>query len=251
MLNNWNIKYGVDPQDYSYIVKAKETNAEIKNTIKNRIKYANKTNIILTIADIILNIAMILYVLYRCKELIFVPIYFLTVYSVVYTVSTNWILRLKDNTIYVNSYFGLRHYNIDYSDLLNFQVIHYRLGGRWGRGGLPIYALVIEYIKNGKIKFIKLEIDNYSRAEIENLCQIFVTNQQLANNPDMYYYGYIDINQKNDEKAKLINELMKKLAKKEKHQILFYSMILFIMLIIIIKQSILCISLIFKNTKNF
>ena len=83
-----------------------------------------------------------------------------------------WDLKIHNQKKYV--YYDLRHHYIDYCDLINFEIkkVHKRVT-RYGYA--QIDALIIYYLKNGKIHRIRLEVKDYIKPEIENACKAFVT----------------------------------------------------------------------------
>lgn len=191
MSNNYEIK--------DFIVKAKNIDADISNSLKKSLSSNDKRNLYIFLFIVYIFFIIILWH-NTTKTLILMTIfYFVLAVLIIKIVSfeVKWDLKIHNQKIYV--YYDLRHHYIDYCDLVSFEIkkVHKRVT-RYGYA--QIDALIIYYLKNGKIHRISLEVKDYIKPEIETICKAFVTNKQLDNNPSNYDdYFYIckeNINEK-------------------------------------------------------
>ncbi len=197
MLNNYETE--------DFIVKAKNIDADISNSLNKVLSSSDKNNLYIFIAILYLLIIVILWNS-TTKIIILVTIFFfllafLTVKIIAFEVK--WDLKIHNQKIYV--YYDLRHHNIDYCDLVSFKIkkTHKRINKY---GSVQIDVLRIDYFKKGKIHRIELEVKDYIKPEIESICKAFITKKQLDNNPNGYddylYTSKDNINEKLDARER-------------------------------------------------
>lgn len=97
---------------------------------------------------------------------------------------------IKDRKICIKKYF--LKYKIDYSDLVKVRCEEMHSSSRTTTMIYYHYYLVIDYIKNNKLKEVVIELDE---KEIEEICESFITKNDL----EMGFYNdyknkYFDIN---------------------------------------------------------
>ena len=177
MSNNYEIS--------DYIVKAKNIDADISNSFKKSLS-SNDTRNLYIFLFILYIFSIILLWHNTTKTLILMTIfYFVLAVLIIKIISfeVKWDLKIHNQKIYV--YYDLRHHYIDYCDLINFEIkrVHKRVT-RYGYA--QIDALIIYYLKKGKIHRIKLEVKDYIKPEIETICKAFVTKKQLDDSPNSY-----------------------------------------------------------------
>jgi len=82
-------------------------------------------------------------------------------------------------------------------------------------GYSKVDALVITYMKNGKIKEIILETKEYLKSEVNEICKSFIKKTQLDNNT-ILYNDYFNIGIEDlDSKLKALEKYNKKYFKKK------------------------------------
>ena len=191
-----------------FIVKAKDIDVDISNTLKKSLSYSDTRNIYIFL--------FILYLFFiiqlrnnTIQVLILMTIFYFVLTALIIKIisfEVKWDLKIHNKKIYV--YYNLRHHYIDYYDLVNFEIekVHKRVT-RYG--SVQINALVIYYLKKGKLHRIELEVKDYIKPEIEKVCKAFITKKQLDNNPNNYH-DYIYISKENsNEKINAIKRYTK------------------------------------------
>ena len=145
-----------------------------------------------------------------------------------------WNLKIHNKKIYV--YYDLRHHYINYSDLVNFEIkkvtktiIKHSIHGR-----VQIDALVISYLKKGKIYRVTLEIKDCIKPEIKDVCTAFITKKQLANAPDSYDDYFYTCKENLNEKLKAIERYNAKTKKYIQYLTIMLFTLLILMLLLIL-----------------
>lgn len=179
-----------DNGNFDYIVKCKEIDVEVSDTLQKRFSAKNIRNLAIYLS--ILFIFFIIQIYDANKKILLPTIFFVIAVTVILKIiatEIKWKLRIKDKKIYVD--YDLRHHIIEYSDLVNFELTKvYKRVTRYS--SILIDALVITYMKNGKIKKIILETREYLKSEISEICKSFIKKSQLDVNANLYY-DYFDI----------------------------------------------------------
>ena len=233
MSNNYEIK--------DFIVKAKNIDADISNSFQKSLSSNDKRNLYIFLFIVYIFFIILLWH-NTTKTLILITIfYFILVVLIIKIISfeVKWDLKIHNQKIYV--YYDLRHHYIDYCDLINFEIkrIHKRVT-RYGYA--QIDALIIYYLKKGKIHKIVLQVRNHIKPEIENVCKAFITKKQFNNNPHSYD-DYLSTCKEN------VNEKLDAIEKYNVRTKKYLQYILFILiaLLILISLSILHMIILFKT----
>ena len=191
-----------------FIVKAKDIDVDISNSLKKSLSYRDTRNIYIFL--------FILYLFFiiqlrnnTIQILILMTIFYFVLTALIIKIisfEVKWDLKIHNQKIYV--YYDLRHHYIDYCDLVNFEIkkIPKRVARR---GYAQIDALIIYYLKKGKLHRIELEVKAYIKPEIEKACKAFVTKKQLNNNPDNYHDYIYTAKENSNEKIKAIEKYTK------------------------------------------
>lgn len=181
----------MDNNNFDYIVKCKEIDIEIDDTIQKRNNTKDLKNFM-----IFLCIIFIFFIsrIYDANPKLLLPgcIFFAILIILVKLVLKKplWKLKIQNRKIYIDLNFG--HHVIDYSDLVNFELTKvWKRVARYNR--IMVDALVVTYLKNGKLKRVVLETQENLNQEIKEICKSFIRKSQLDINPSSYYYDYFDI----------------------------------------------------------
>lgn len=233
MSNNYEIK--------DFIVKAKNIDIDISNSFQKSLSSNDKRNLYIFLFIVYIFFIILLWH-NTIKTLILITIFYfilaVLIIKIIYF-EMKWDLKIHNQKIYV--YYDLRHHYIDYCDLINFEIkrIHKRVT-RYGYA--QIDALIIHYLKNGKIHRIRLEVKDYIKPEIENACKAFITKKQFDNNPHSYD-DYLSTCKEN------VNEKLDAIEKYNVRTKKYLQYILFILiaLLILISLSILHMIILFKT----
>ena len=225
-----------------FIVKAKNIDVDISNTFDKILSDNDKKNLNIYIAILYLFVIVMLW--HSTTEIIIIVsiVFFILAFFTMKIIAfeVKWDLKIHNQKIYV--YYDLRHHNIDYCDLVNFEIkkIHRHIKRNVY---VQIDVLRIYYLKNGTIHKIDLKVNDYIKPEIENICKSFITKKQLDNNPNSYddylYTSKDNINEKLDA--------IEKYSVKTQKYISYIISILIILLIFILLLLIhICIT-VYKN----
>lgn len=194
----------MDNNNFDYIVKCKEIDIEIYDTIqkRNTTKDLKKFMIFLFIVFI-----FFMSRIYDTNPKLLLPscVFFAIVIIIVKLLLKKplWKLKIQNRKIYIDLNF--RHHVIAYSNLVNFELTKVWKVTRYKR--IMVDALVVTYLKNSKLKRVVLETQENLIQEIKEICKSFIKKSQLDINPRSYYYDYFDINREDiDTKLKALEK---------------------------------------------
>ena len=198
MTNNYEI--------LDYIVKAKDIDVDISNSLKKNLSSTDTRNIYMFLFILYIFFIILLWNNTITILILMTILYFVLAILIIKMISfeVKWNLKIHNKKIYVN--YDLRHHYINYSDLVNFEIkkvtktiIKHSIHGR-----VQIDALVISYFKKGKIYKVTLEIKDCIKPEIKDICNAFITKKQLANAPDSFDDYFYTCKENINEKLKSI-----------------------------------------------
>ena len=200
-------------EDEDYIVKAKNINVDIKQSIMNKyksIRYFIYAGIFVFIILLIMSITA----KDIKRELIF-NIGFFIMATVVIILENSWRIKIYDRTIYIRNHSG-RH-KIKYKDLISFQI--YR------RGRTNEKVAKFKYLKRNKCVSVILPLGVESEAQFEQIFNSFITKDDIEKGIQISK-EYFDI--RDDEE----NDYIEKKSGKKINILAFYIMILIVLIIV-------------------
>ena len=164
-----------------YIVKAKDVDIEIKQSILN--KYKSVKYFIFT--EIFAFILVLILIIFSKDIAVNAIMYigFFIMATVVIILESNWSIKIKDRIIYIKNHSG--NHKIKYKDLVYFRICyrtirHYREK-----------VLNVKYLKKNRIIDITLPYADEFEEQLEQICKAFITKDDIENGIEIgsdYFY---------------------------------------------------------------
>lgn len=161
-----------------YIVKAKDVDIEIKQSILNKYKSV-KYFIFTEILAFILVLILIIFSKDIAVNAI-MYIFFFIMATVVIILESNWSIKIKDRIIYIKNHSG--NHKIKYKDLVYFRRTIRNRSER---------VLYVKYLKKNKIIDIILPYADEFEEQLEQICKAFITKDDIENGIEIgsdYFY---------------------------------------------------------------
>ena len=154
-----------------YIVKAKDIDIEIKQSIINKYK---SLKYILGIEVFALIIAIIQLFYSKDKSINLIMFVGLVLMATLVTVlERNWRIRVKDKKIYIKSNVG--NHKIEYKDLISIKRCYRTIKHHREK------VLEVRYLKGRKLVQVVLPYADESEYQLKQICDSFITKEEIEN----------------------------------------------------------------------
>lgn len=203
-----------------YIVKARDIDIEIKQSLINKYK---SVKYFIFIEIVVLFMAFILITFLKdiaIKAIMFIG--FFVMATVVIIFENNWSIKIKDRIIYVKNHSG--NHKIKYKDLIYLRKTIRNHSEK---------ALYVKYLKKNKIITVILPYADEFEEPLEQICKAFITKDDIENGIEIGS-GYFDIRE--DDKN---NTIEKKNIKVNSEAIMIFVLLLLIISCIILLLELL------------
>lgn len=172
-----------------YIVKARDLDAEIKQSLINKYKSIKYFIYVEIFVFCIVFIQIIISKNKAINAIMFLG--FFVMATVVIILENNWSIKIKDRTIYIKHHSG--NHKIKYHDLLYFRKCYRVLKHHKEK------VLAVKYLKRNKIITVIMPYADEFESQLEQMCEAFITKEDIEKG--LYIgSGYFDIRDEEEDK---------------------------------------------------
>lgn len=203
-----------------YIVKARDIDIEIRQSLINKYKSVKYFIYIEIFVFIIAFISIIFSKDIAVNAIMFIGFFIMA--TVVIILENNWSIKIKDRIIYIKNHSG--NHKIKYKDLI---YLRRTIRNRSEK------VLYVKYLKKNKIIDITLPYADEFEEQLEQICKAFITKDDIENGIKIGS-GYFNIREDDEN-----NNIEKKNIKVNSEAILIFVLLLLIMSCIILMFELL------------
>ena len=162
-----------------YIVKAKNIDIEIKQSLTNKYKSVKYFIYVEIFAFFTALISISFSKDFAVNAIMFIG--FFVMITVVIILENNWSIKIKDRIIYIKNHSG--NHKIKYKDLINLQRTIRNRNEK---------VLYVKYLKKNKIITVILPYADEFEEQLDQICKAFITKNDIENGIE-FSSGYFDI----------------------------------------------------------